>query len=609
MNTNKVPTDSLLKGRRATEFIKEITLIDDLQWNESINKWILHCFLFSDKIEKFTLPQKTEWYILIDDEYPMGNISFFPAKTNSFTQTFPHQLFNGEGKEEYPWRDGLLCLDTNIRSLGFLIENIEPFEEDARLVWYVDRAIKWLIAASLNKLTGKDELFELVDFPENSALKIGFLENYQTFQYWNNIDTKFGIAEFSLILPGVFLIREFKKNNGQYLRTVKWGKYASQFKKIERILGSWILLDEMPYLKPWQAPSTWAELDQICYQQGVNLLELVKSLKKRQNHCNKIAHILLVGFPVKNKINGENSEIFWMGIEIPILFKFESVINRVKVKDKSIRSNFQTYHISKHQKINWMYSYNWSKEAVMSRGILPETITSSKILQIGAGSLGSSLSEILVRSGVGKLGIIDFDLLEMGNLTRHNLLLSDLGKSKVEALVHRLNQSSLHGEVVSFHGSIQTNLKHNEKELEKYNVILDCTGEDEVLTRLGNYQWSTPKKFISISLGFGGKRLFIFSCTGLSFQNEVFKKMINPWLIKEQNENKDEIFPREGLGCWHPLFPARIDDVWLMASTAVKNLESVYKNQNIAFLSVYEQQINNGNFEGIKLVKEEEFNG
>ncbi|MEH7148608.1 hypothetical protein, partial [Priestia megaterium] len=246
MTNNVVPTESLLRGRRATEFIEGITLLNDLQWNESIEQWILHCSLFSNKIEASILPKKTEWYILIDNEYPKGNIRFFPAKVNSFTQTFPHQMYNGEGNKEFPWRSGMLCLDTNVRTLGRFITNNEPFEEDKRLIWYVERAIHWLIAASLNELTIDDEPFELIDFPESSGFKIGFSENYQSFRYWNSTDVKFGIAEFSLILPGTFLIRHFKKPNGQCFREVTWGQYASQFKSHDRVLGSWLLLNEVP---------------------------------------------------------------------------------------------------------------------------------------------------------------------------------------------------------------------------------------------------------------------------------------------------------------------------------------------------------------------------
>ena len=609
MTNHVVPSESLLRGRRATEFIEGITLLNDLEWNESIEKWILHCSLFSDKIEADILPKETEWYILIDNEYPKGSISFYPAKVNSFTQTFPHQMYNGEGNKAYPWRSGMLCLDTNVRTLGRFITNNEPFEEDKRLNWYVERAIYWLIAASLNNLTIDDEPFELVDFPEYSGLKLGFLENYQSFRYWNSTDIKFGIVEFSLILPGTFLVRHFKKPNGQCFREINWGQYASQFKCDNRVIGSWILLKEVPFLEPWQAPSTWEELEAVCDKQGIDLLKKINLLKNKQNYRNKLAHILLVGFPIRNKLSDEDSEIFWKGIEIPILFDFKAGFKRTHLKEKEVITNKSTHHINKYRKINWMHSFNWSKESIMSRGMLPKSLCNSKVLQIGAGSLGASVGELLIRGGVEKLGITDFDLLEMGNITRHTLLINDIDKYKAQSLADKLNRSSLHSKVTSFNGTLQYNLNHNSKELEKYNIILDCTGEDEVLGYLENYTWPHPKRFVSVSLGFGGKRLFFFNSMGLNFPNEIFKEMIRPWLIKEQDHYQGYTFPREGLGCWHPLFPARTDDIWIMAATAVKKLERIHQEQDVPILSVYEQQVTNGAFEGLKLVEEVKFNG
>ncbi|MBT2639369.1 ThiF family adenylyltransferase [Bacillus sp. ISL-39] len=610
MINRKAPSEALLKGRRSTEFIEGITLIDDLEWKDNLKKWIIHCSLYSDKIDATIIPKRTDWYILIDDQYPRGNIGFYPSKKNSLNQTFRHQMFNGEGNNDFPWRTGLLCLDTNVRALGRLVPNDEPFEEETRLAWYILRAIEWLIAASRNMLTLEDEPFELMDFPESSPLSLGFSENYQSYRFWNFIDSKHGICEFSIVSQGTFLVRSFKKLNGSCIRNVKWGEYASQFRTEERLLGSWILLEDVPHLKPWQAPLTWSELYTVCKEQGLDLIETLRLLAKKRDYKNKLAHILLIGFPVKSKLNDDNSEIFWKGIEIPLLVSENSFSKKVKWKINGSAKSPNGFTVNGQRKIKWMHSYNWSKESVMSRGILPKKITESQILQIGAGSLGSSIGELLTRAGVSKLGIIDFDFLQMGNLTRHNLLISDLDNNKAQALTNKLNRTSIYSKVAPFKGTLKENLEHRIEDLEKYNVILDCTGDDDVLVELEQFKWSRLKKIISLSLGFGGRRLFIFSSSGTTFPNQVFKTMINPWLRDEQDKYKDEELPREGLGCWHPLFPARIDDVWLMASTAIKTFEVIFKeNSTTPKLFVYEQQWNNGAFEGIRLVFEEEYNG
>lgn len=65
----------------------------------------------------------------------------------------------------------------------------------------------------------------------------------------------------------------------------------------------------------------------------------------------------------------------------------------------------------------------------------------------------------------------------------------------------------------------------------------------------------------------------------------------------------DEEFPREGVGCWHPVFPARADDISMMAAVGVKYLESIvvtYPTEPT--LTVFEQQFENGVFTGMRHV-------
>ena len=59
-------------------------------------------------------------------------------------------------------------------------------------------------------------------------------------------------------------------------------------------------------------------------------------------------------------------------------------------------------------------------------------INNSKVLIIGMGGLGCPLLTYLAASGVGTIGIIDFDKVELSNLNRQTLFTSnDLGKFKV----------------------------------------------------------------------------------------------------------------------------------------------------------------------------------
>lgn len=73
-----------------------------------------------------------------------------------------------------------------------------------------------------------------------------------------------------------------------------------------------------------------------------------------------------------------------------------------------------------------------------SMGILSQTMFSKHVLVVGLGSVGSYLSELLVRSGVGKLTIVDPESVEAVNLSRTIYEVGDIGKPKVNALARRL---------------------------------------------------------------------------------------------------------------------------------------------------------------------------
>jgi sulfur carrier protein ThiS adenylyltransferase len=56
----------------------------------------------------------------------------------------------------------------------------------------------------------------------------------------------------------------------------------------------------------------------------------------------------------------------------------------------------------------------------------------------GCGGLGSNAAAALVRAGVGKLILADFDVVEESNLNRQFYFQTDIGLKKVEALSHHL---------------------------------------------------------------------------------------------------------------------------------------------------------------------------
>ena len=72
-------------------------------------------------------------------------------------------------------------------------------------------------------------------------------------------------------------------------------------------------------------------------------------------------------------------------------------------------------------------------------------LKSASVLLVGAGGLGSPLGMYLAAAGVGRLGLVDFDVVDVTNLQRQLLhSTSDIGRSKLESARESINAINPH---------------------------------------------------------------------------------------------------------------------------------------------------------------------
>lgn len=104
----------------------------------------------------------------------------------------------------------------------------------------------------------------------------------------------------------------------------------------------------------------------------------------------------------------------------------------------------------------------------------------SKVLLIGAGGLGSPAALYLAAAGVGALGIVDFDTVDMSNLQRQVLHgVKDVGRPKVESAADRLTDLNPDVKVIGYREPITS---ENALEIIKdYDIVLN--GSDNFPTR------------------------------------------------------------------------------------------------------------------------------
>ena len=121
-------------------------------------------------------------------------------------------------------------------------------------------------------------------------------------------------------------------------------------------------------------------------------------------------------------------------------------------------------------------------------------IIQSKVLIIGMGGLGCPVAEFLTRAGVGTLGIIDYDNVDLSNIHRQSLYnVSDIKKFKVLVAKKKLKKINSKTNIICH--KIRIDKNNLKKIIKEYNYIVD--GSDNFETKfLINDTCKKFKKFL-----------------------------------------------------------------------------------------------------------------
>jgi molybdopterin/thiamine biosynthesis adenylyltransferase len=581
-------SEELRSARRQLLTIAGFELLEDFAWHSELDSWSLRFSISSDVLPNAYISKTTSWFAVISSSYPWGEIKIYPDQVNGITYTFQHQDYN-RPSEKFPWREGDLCVGTSLIKWSRTELVTEPYDALSRLSWYVKRTIEWIEAAASGNLANDGDPFEMPQLPSRCGLTLAFNEDEQTYTAW---------TEKSLS-SSTSTIRSLKNSTGLLAavhyeidrdRTIQneWGTYLKQsFDK--EFSGIWILLKQIPVITPWELPGTWGQLFDVLTEQGIDL----KALLQRHFLKNKktFFQFIQLGFPVAEKIGEPETRIHWLCIKINTTKKlkgFRDFRNEIK---QSIEILF-----ARKNTIDWLDTANWSREQITGRGTLTDAICDKRFVLIGAGAVGSIFSELLIRLGCKRITVVDQDVLNVGNLSRHTLSMSSVLKPKAQSLAQHLNEVFPFVTATFESQALHRLLKKKPDFFLEYDVVIDATASDEVINLISDRLSGTNKTFLSLSTGIEAKRLFCF-INNVENENieRVFREKLSPWLKKEKAENQNKVLPRDGIGCWHPIFPARIDDISMLLDVFVKVFEKIILEENNSRLIIIEKQYNDQN--------------
>ncbi len=616
------PSDKLRRGRRRIEEVTGLSIIDDLQWDQENKVFYIHICIEIEKSSSI-VPLRSEWYITIDPAYPYGDIEVYPGTQNSIDCTFPHQSSNYHVAKNGLWRMGKLCVAFNSQGLGLHAFDKEPLTADDRLFWYAERTVLWVRNAANNTLVMKDDFFELPDFSPSFREQFAYNEDQVSMMQWEDSDELFGLAQIQTFKNVVgttisYVTAFLSKDCGSIYRPC-WGDNLVNRQSSDGHLALWLKLKKPLCVKNWQAPMTFSELQEACLEQGVDFFKVLED--KASFFRDGYSHLVLFGFPVPKRIGQAAEEFVWQALRLPRLSYLHCVNPKFHSGKKKSSpgdalgvpcgyrpgevgwwKNDRQSIIMPNRELCWIRSENWSNHSIVARGHHSQELCRKRVAIIGAGSLGSTLSELLVRGGVMQLCCIDGDAVFQGNLCRHNLTFENLGQFKSEALAKRLSEINPHARIASFVDYLNLNPDNTTTpDLSAYDTIIDTTGNDQVLEMLGQIA-DKRKLILSASVGLGANRLYLCMFKKKSPDISAFFEKISPYLIADRKECDVRMsdLPRDGIGCWHPLFPATASDMWIAAGLTQKALEKFAEcREHDSLMVVYERKDCINTFDGL----------
>jgi hypothetical protein len=143
--------------------------------------------------------------------------------------------------------------------------------------------------------------------------------------------------------------------------------------------------------------------------------------------------------------------------------------------------------------------------------------------------------------------------------------MDDLGDWKAAALARRLSASSPNATVTGRPSNAEQTL--DSAYLGTFDMVIETTGDRRLLELLQTVAAARAVTYVSLSISTHGRRLFAYMARATTFPLAEFDNAYQPFGLAAIESGEE--LPMEGIGCWHPVFPARADEVWIMASAAV----------------------------------------
>ncbi len=179
------------------------------------------------------------------------------------------------------------------------------------------------------------------------------------------------------------------------------------------------------------------------------------------------------------------------------------------------------------------------------------SILSEKVVTvIGCGSIGSAVSELLLKSGIGTINIIDGELLTTSNVSRHVLGMNSINKFKSLELGSKFRKAYPHCTVEAWYKNWQDigNIYHT---LESSDLILELTADKFSLQKLNRWHLNDNGRKTPVIYGYTENKATAGFCLTIGEDGgciECAQDEFGEYKLKIINWPKDSLHQEPGCG-------------------------------------------------------------
>ncbi len=418
----------------------------------------------------------------------------------------------------------------------------------------------WIKQYYINKNTDTHYEHLIVSEKALKGSHFAFFFNEVEYTFRKN---QYGFVDYSTLGNGAFykdqinsnIVQKFYDRNRKQLVCVNWN---FQLKSLPKSAGLFIFLKDVPSKNQRWIFDNWNEFETLLPQ---DFLKFLHSIEKSATKEKGKQVPLLIGY------NITDTEIHWQVIMLEI--------GNFPIYGAKVNQQWLTM-IDGDRTIDWAMTRNCSYKYFFGRGRLNKKLTNGKILIIGIGAIGSIVAKTLVRSGCTKVDFFDYDIKEPENVCRSEYSFFTGIINKTNDLINELclispffeptNGGYEFSETFDFflksHLTDTTIKTEIEKRLNEYDVIFDCSADNDLLYLLSRLNINST--LLNFSISNHAKQ---FVCSTEQNRYEFISTQFNGNVLQFDIDDL-----HNPTGCWNPTFKASYNDINTLVQFAIKHI-------------------------------------